>query len=173
MSFMLTICTTDVNTITKNPEHYADIAGTVVCRALSVDPMLVIEGSRFQLFVPTPDRADECQMLYHLNLLTTNGERYLFEGFKRVRNGTVWYAWEETTMLFVTVKKVIGEDNNLQSSEVVGRGLLRIRDFWRQLASIVVRWFSYLLCEVSNYDLASILKTRIPNLRYFLPYEAG
>src|SRR6266487_6324009 len=87
MQFLLTVIAYNVETLVDMDDHSALITGTVSCRALSPDPLLVTRG-KFRLFIPDTDRVDSNRMMYDLILLATDGTKYRFEGYKLVGNGT-------------------------------------------------------------------------------------
>src|SRR5688572_14092376 len=102
MRFLLTIIAYNAETLVDMDDHSAIITGTVSCRALSPDPLLVTRG-KFRLFIPDTDKVDSNRMMYNLNLTATDGTKYRFKGYKSIRNGTIKSVWEQTTNLFVTV----------------------------------------------------------------------
>jgi len=157
MQFLLTIICQDTDKLIDLDDNCAYITGTVTCRALSPDPLLVTRG-KFRLFVPEPDKVDSNRMIYNLNLLATDGSKYRFKGFKLVNNSNVLHAWYQTTALFVSVYLRNKKDDDLdlddvnanqggirevdddedENLQIVGRGVLRIRpfDFFTQLRTI-------------------------------------
>ncbi|KAK9250884.1 hypothetical protein V1507DRAFT_327650 [Lipomyces tetrasporus] len=137
MDVFLTIIAYDLRTLVSLDDHSADIAGTVSCRALSEDPLLVCAGSRFRLFSRDLSHVSTENLAYDLNLLATDGSKYKFEGHKIVDRTAMLNAalvWKATTTLYVTVS--VGEDKgHLKAGTVLGRGILHlgVSDFIREL----------------------------------------
>src|SRR5947199_9859757 len=102
MQFLLTIIAYNVEALVNMDDHSALITGTVSCRALSPDPLIVTHG-RFRLFVKDNDIFDSNLMMYDLNLVAADGTKYRFEGYKLVENGSTFSQWEQTTTLMVTI----------------------------------------------------------------------
>ncbi|CAH1758971.1 6683_t:CDS:10 [Entrophospora sp. SA101] len=117
MQFLLTIICQDTDKLIDLDDNCAFITGTVSCRALSPDPLLVTRG-KFRLFVPEPDSVDSNRMIYNLNLLATDGSKYRFKGFKLVNNSNVLHAWYQTTALFVSVYLRNKKDDDLELDEI-------------------------------------------------------
>ncbi|RUS30580.1 hypothetical protein BC938DRAFT_479217 [Jimgerdemannia flammicorona] len=130
MAFLLTIIAYDTRTHADMKANSSEITGTVSCRALSADPILVTSG-HFRLFAPDESRADADNLVYKLYLLSTDGSEYTFEAFKRIDNEQPSLGWSQTTTLYVTVK-----DKN----KVRGRGILHLtpRDFMVELSTLTV-----------------------------------
>ncbi|KAK9244239.1 hypothetical protein V1506DRAFT_334979 [Lipomyces tetrasporus] len=128
MDVFLTIIAYDLHALVSLDDHSADIAGTVSCRALSDDPLLVCAGSRFRLFTRDLSHVSTENLAYDLNLLATDGTKYRFEGHKVVNSTAMFNAglmWRATTTLYVTV--TVAEDRgNLTAGTVTGRGILRL-----------------------------------------------
>lgn len=142
---MLTIIAYNVETLVEMGDHSALITGTVSCRALSPDPLLVTSG-KFRLFIPKTDNVDSNQMMYDLNLSATNGTKYRFKGYKLIKNGTFSEQATSTTTLYVTIYHLddldnIDEEEEADIRKVVGRGILRIKpsDLLKQLTTLRVR----------------------------------
>lgn len=153
MQFLLTIMANTTDSLSNFGDRSALITGTVSCRALSPDPLLV-EFGNFRLFSEQPSRADTDNLLYHLHLLSTGGRRFEFFGKKVVHNGNLWNGWKETTTLYVTVKEYKGTEEALRKSMVmdargrrptyredvtlVGHGILKIgiADLARELMTL-------------------------------------
>ncbi|RIA98513.1 cholesterol oxidase [Glomus cerebriforme] len=149
MQFLLTVIAYNADTLVDMDDHSAIITGTVSCRALSPDPLLVTRG-KFRLFIPETDKVDSNRMMYNLNLNATDGTRYRFKGYKLVKNGRMREAWEQATNLYVTVYlREDGEEEDLDevnvsqeeeeedTRKVIGRGILQMNpfEFIRQLTT--------------------------------------
>ncbi|GES77067.1 choline dehydrogenase [Rhizophagus clarus] len=115
-------------------DHSALITGTVSCRALSPDPLLVTSG-KFRLFIPKTDKVDSNQMMYDLNLFATGGTKYRFKGYELIKNGTFSEQATSTTTLYILIMILTEEEADIR--KVVGRGILRIKpsDLLKQLTT--------------------------------------
>jgi cholesterol oxidase len=146
MQFMLTIIAYNAETLVDMNDHSALITGTVSCRALSPDPLLVTSG-KFRLYIPKTDKVDSDQMMYDLNLSATDGTKYRFKGYKLIKNGPFSEQVTSTTTLYVTIYHLDDDLDNINEEEeadirkVVGRGILRLKlsDFLKQLTTLRVR----------------------------------
>ncbi|KAG0038392.1 hypothetical protein BGZ82_000350 [Podila clonocystis] len=133
MNVVLTLSTGPVEEFLKRTDHHARIVGTVSCRALSDEPMM-IESGVFTIFTGTEDDpADECAILYKMGLLCASGERYRFEGRKPISTGHVIEGWIKPSKVLVTVYKI---ENGVDT--VFGRGKLgeHDEDFFTQVTSV-------------------------------------
>ncbi len=157
MKFLLTVIAYNAETIVDMDDHSALIIGTVSCRALSPDPLLVTRG-KFRLFIPDTDKVESNKMMYNLNLDATDGTKYRFKGYKLVKNGKMKDAWEQTTNLYVTVYlREENEDEDLDevivnqeeeesdTRKIVGRGVLQMNpfEFLKQMTTFTVRDIIY------------------------------
>lgn len=131
-TFTLTIVSEDLETMLTDPEHSAQMVGSVVAPALSPHPLTVNEG-RFNLFVVDPNQPATRRMWYRMLLHTDEGRAYFFEGFKLITDRPVFDVWHDATTLYITVYE--GTDNK---SNVLGKGILIIRpqDFFHQLTTM-------------------------------------
>ncbi len=127
--FVLTIISRDVEEMIANPEHKANMFGTVIAPQLSEHPLAATLGS-FQLFVDDPNDKNTRYMRYNMTLSSEEGKTYLFEGHKVVRDDPGFDIWADTTTLFITLTD---DQKNL-----VGRGILKIDplDFMKQMTTI-------------------------------------
>jgi cholesterol oxidase len=133
-SFTVTIVSDDVDAMLKGSDHEARIIGSVQAPALSEHPLVVTDGV-FNLFVAEATAPGDRRMRYRMRLSSEEGNRYFFEGFKRIHDDPGIDMWADTTTLYVTVHA--GED---ETGAVVGKGLLRIKpaDFMRQMTTMRV-----------------------------------
>lgn len=132
MEFTLTVETDDVDALIENPSHEARMFGTVSCAALSAEPLEVEDGV-FNLFVDNPSGVDIRNMVYRMKLVSEEGRRYFFHGFKKVDDSSILESWPQTTTLYVTVYE--GEDD---TGPVAAKGILHIEplDFMRQMGTM-------------------------------------
>ncbi|CAG8570240.1 6935_t:CDS:10 [Paraglomus occultum] len=168
MQFLLTIIAYDYNTLHNIDNEAADIVGTISCRALSPDPLMVTSG-KFRIHVDDNNYVDSARMMYSMDLVDTDGKRYKFEGFKFVKNSNICNAWKQTSTLYVTVKTF------KEPRKIVGLGVLRIGvcNFLDQLTTLkatgetnsskLVTYFTFV-----KYFLTHFLDHYIPA---FLPLE--
>jgi hypothetical protein len=108
--------------------HPASIAtGTFACGALSQDPLLVLNG-KVRFFTVDDEVSDGTNLVYELTLLSTNGEKFLLNGFKRINSNIAFSGsktWTATTTLYTTLTR--------EDGSVVGRGILHIS--WRNFVN--------------------------------------
>ncbi|CAG8539541.1 4875_t:CDS:10 [Dentiscutata erythropus] len=154
MQFTISVAAYNEQSLFDLDEFSAGIVGTISCRALSPDPLIITKG-KFRLFVKEQEQVDSRAIMYNLNLLATNGKIYRFKGFKTVLDTNVLTAWEQVTTLYVTVFECIEEnendfdnliiqnedddiDINPENRKVVGRGILYVElsNFIKQLTTM-------------------------------------
>ncbi|KAF9105958.1 hypothetical protein BGX27_009389 [Mortierella sp. AM989] len=132
LNIVLTLSTGPIKEFLNRTDHRARIAGTVSCRAMSDEPMM-IENGVFTIFTGSEDDpADECAILYKMILRTASGERFRFEGRKPISTGHVLEGWIKPSRVLVTVYKI---ENGVE--KVFGRGKLGEHDgdFFSQISS--------------------------------------
>ncbi len=130
--FTLTIDSSDLNRMLRDPRHAASLSGTVAAPALSPEPLAVLSGE-FHLLVPDPNQVETRLMRYRMSLASAHGEKFFFDGFKVVRNDGILNIWHDTSTLYITLFR--GDDSE---SPVAGKGILHIHpeDFLHQLTTI-------------------------------------
>ena len=135
LDFLLTIVTDDVDAMIADPQHPAGIYGTVNAPALSPQPLAVSNGT-FNLFNINADEANTRNMRYRMQLQSTDGRSFYFDGFKTITHGSLLKMWPQTSTLYVTVYE--GSD---ATGSVVGKGILHIlpTDFARQMTTMEIR----------------------------------
>lgn len=107
-------------------DHAALATGTFSCAALSKDPLLVLRGE-VRFFTADESAPDRTNLVYKLNMVSTEGDHYTLDGYKEVDSNmafSVGNTWRATTTLYTTIRR--GET-------VVGRGMLYIS--WSNFAS--------------------------------------
>jgi cholesterol oxidase len=131
-SFVLTIKSHDIDGMIRDPEHRAEIFGTVQAPALSGDDLSVSEGV-FNLFVEDPEDENICYMRYRMKMNSEEEEVYYLDGFKKIHDDPGFDIWEDTTTLFITIHK--GENKD---APVFGKGMLKIRpnDLRKQMTTL-------------------------------------
>ncbi|XP_028394624.1 uncharacterized protein LOC114518825 isoform X2 [Dendronephthya gigantea] len=138
--FTLTIESNDVEAMIKfDPDHTAEISGTVTCPALSSSPLSVSEG-RFQLFSPAENdtkKSPSKQMIYKMILNDQSSTTtYSFDGVKHIHKNHFWnIGLHDTTVLFVKVYRGANF-----SGEIIGTAKLYITipNFAKQLATMEI-----------------------------------
>jgi len=105
-SFRLCVHSDNLHQLTADPEHPAQITGSVSCAALSGQPMTVSDG-RFHLLPVDADHVETWRMTYDMVLLRTDhgGTPLYFHGFKVLHQRTGSHWWDDVTTLFITVRE--------------------------------------------------------------------
>eukprot|EP00794_Sanderia_malayensis_P000593 gene593-1255_t len=133
--FTVTIESQDVEKmIVHDPDHGADVTGTISCPALSKDPLSISNG-KFSIFADSKEIVEAKEMTYHFVLTSSDCKKYFFQGKKIIKDDKfAEIGLTDTTTLFVTIQ----EESSFGS--LLGRGILRIslRDFFHQLRSLEI-----------------------------------
>ena len=131
LSFNAIIRIPDLGRFLSDPEHPAELTGTVACPDLG--GAAAFRDGRFQLFVV--DAAAGIRQLRYRFRFTAPGGEYYLDGHKDVRDDPGLDVVEDMTCLFTTVYS--GAD---ETAPVYGRGELRFRmaDLPAMLASMTV-----------------------------------
>ncbi|RYN30962.1 hypothetical protein AA0115_g4594 [Alternaria tenuissima] len=116
----------------RNGSYQGVPFGTFACGALSHDPLMVTGGT-VEFFTIDEEVADAVNIVYKVDLLSTDGARYGFHGYKRLNSAaafSVSRTWGVTTTLYTTITGYDGV--------VVGRGILHLslHDFFSELQSL-------------------------------------
>ena len=137
--FELTIHSDDMNRLTSDSTHPADITGTVTCAALCDKPMPVKQGS-FHLLPVNTQAVETWNMNYDMLLERevagpSGVEKKLvrFYGYKVLHQTAGSHFWNDVTTLFVTVRDGIGNDGPLLAQ---GTLTLNLEDLLWQASSI-------------------------------------
>lgn len=130
--FTLTIKSEDVESFVGIATHEAGMFGTMLAPALSRFPLTAVNGT-FNLFIEHSHDPDRKKMLYNTLLLSQEGKKYYFMGFKEVFNDKGFDVWKDTTTLFITL-----HEGDSSSGKVIGKGKLIIEpaDFAKQLTTM-------------------------------------
>ena len=130
--FVLTISAQDAEAMISDPQHLADMVGTVEAPALSPHPLAVSQG-KFNLFIHSNDQVDTKKMIYRMVLTDVAGKSYFFHGFKLVHDDQRHDLWSDTTTLKITLY-----EGTSGEGPVVGKGILRLdaEDFAKQLTTM-------------------------------------
>jgi cholesterol oxidase len=170
MNVTLTLSTGPIDEFLKRTDHRARIIGTVSCRALSDEPMM-IESGVFTVYTGTEDEpADECAILYKMILLCVTGERYRFDGRKPIAAGHIIESWIKPAKILVTISKI---ENGTET--VFGRGKLGEHDddFFSQVSSFRVSFLLSCSCFFTCSFLILILATHTDILLHLFIIPIG
>jgi cholesterol oxidase len=134
LRFIVTVLVEDLDGMLADPSHPMQLTGCVIAPALSAQPLTVTRGV-LHVLVPDPERPDYEQLRYKMHLLSSEGEHFYLEGFKRLTDDPGIDFWEDTTTLFVTVRR--GES---PAAPLAYKGVLKIsvEDFARQCSTFRV-----------------------------------
>lgn len=130
--FTLTIKSNDVESFVGIATHEAGMFGTMLAPSLSKFPLTAVNGT-FNLFIEHSHDPDRKKMIYNTLLLSQEGKKYYFMGFKEVFNDKGFDVWKDTTTLFITL-----HEGDSSSGKVIGKGKLIIEptDFAKQLTTM-------------------------------------
>lgn len=134
-SFLLTIQSDDLERMIADDNHEAAIIGTAHCQALS-RAVLTVSNGRFNLFKDDESDEELKRMIYRLNLVSVEGTRYFFDGFKLNKDERGADLWSDTTTLYITIHR--GADDR---GPVAAKGILHIamEDFATQMRTVESR----------------------------------
>lgn len=143
--FLLTIESSDAKKmLNEDPDHSADVFGTVSCDAIASSPMTVSEG-KFRFLNRSQSRVETREMVYELPIKNTEGEEFFFRGVKHVhKDSLLEIGLGDTTHLNVNMyrkKEVTDQNKNSEGIlEFLGDGQLKIRlqDFIKQMLTLEV-----------------------------------
>jgi cholesterol oxidase len=134
VSFVLTITMADLDVFLTDSSHTGVAVGRVQAgRYTPADGVAVTTGV-FNLFVMS-DAPDARRMLYSLPFVGADGEDYLLDGFKDVRDHGHFDVWASTSTLYTVIRRGTTHD-----APVCAAGVLHILipDFIRQLTTFRV-----------------------------------
>jgi cholesterol oxidase len=134
MNLEITVHISVLEEMVRDPQHRAEVTGTVECAALSAHPMTVTHGE-VRLLAIDREQVGAREMVYTLALESVEGPRYEFRGRKDVHDDPGADLWSDTTTLSVVVRA----DDDVAGAEI-GRGMLRLsaREFVRLVAGMRV-----------------------------------
>ncbi|KAF9469642.1 Alpha/Beta hydrolase protein [Collybia nuda] len=150
--------------------------GVFSCGALSRDPLLILRGE-VKFFSSDEIVSDATNLAYKLQLLSTSGETYILNGYKRVDPRiafSVSETWKATTKLYTTINRVDGS--------LVGRGVVKItwRNFLDQLKTLqgttkrgwlyrlvpTAAFIGFFAKNITDYFLGPLRKLQYPETDY-------
>jgi predicted acylesterase/phospholipase RssA len=114
LSLRLRVAAADVQALIRDPQHRAQLSGSVVCEALG--GTLPVRSGTVDLL--TREGADELAMRYDLEVEDGTGHRLRLQGYKDVAHDRAADLWADTTTLPVTLTDVAGR--------VVVEGVVRL-----------------------------------------------
>jgi hypothetical protein len=114
----------DLDRFIADPEHSANVRGTVSCDQLGGD-LGIQRGSSFNLFVDQEGRRHK-RMLYRLYLDDGAGRPLTLSGFKDLADDSHLDIWGETSTLFVRILSGHLEEDPAGDERTVATGILRI-----------------------------------------------
>ena len=131
ISFKLTMYIDSVDSFVNESTHEARAEGHITMRSMKH----MVEQGRFNLFIKD-QQAHTKRMLYSLQFFGVDGQAYLLDGYKEVRDDPdfdVWEIWKDNTTLFTTLY-----EGNTTEAPVLGQGIIRIQlhDIIKQLTTI-------------------------------------
>ncbi len=130
--FILTIRSDDVESLVNISTHEATMTGTMLAPAISGQPLTALQGI-FNLFIENSKDPERKKMFYNAILLSQEGKKYYFRGYKDVYNDKGFDVWKDTTTLFITIF-----EGDTPDGAALGKGKLLIEpsDFARQLTTM-------------------------------------
>ena len=128
LRFRVRITVADLAAFVADPAHQARLTGTI--DSARFGGTLPVGDGTFNLFVR--DERDRAQMRYRIPFRGGDGQDYVLEGVKDIRDGRGFDLWRDTTTLFVTVR------GSGAGEPILATGTLRIRplDLIPQVASM-------------------------------------
>jgi cholesterol oxidase len=132
--FVLTIISDNVENMLNDEQHEAKMAGSVLSKSLSPEPLTATEGV-FNLFVKDNKDDKVSKMKYIMKMTSEEGKQFYFEGFKLIHDDPGFDLWEDTTTLFITIF-----EGNKNTCPIVAKGILKIEpaDLKKQMVSMKV-----------------------------------
>lgn len=130
---VLTITTPALDSFMVDKRYTASVQGEVKIPGITSPEGGAVRNGVFHLFVAGREgHFYQRTMLYHLPFLGNDGNRYVLEGFKDVRDHGGFDVWSATTTLYTSVRAADGK--------IVASGILRVLlpDFLKQLTTFRV-----------------------------------
>lgn len=120
LDFTLDIVAPEVDDFLADRDHTALATGRLHAAGFTGPDGAAISAGVFNLFAPTAS-ADARQMLYALPFYGQDGQPYLLDGFKDVRDHGSFDVWEANTTLYVVIR-----EGHSRQGAVRATGVLRI-----------------------------------------------
>jgi len=133
INFRLTILIDDVDRFIRDRAHDAVAVGHVSSQALGAKRD--VDDGRFNLFLDDDARGTR-RMLYRLKFYGEDGQPYLLDGYKEIRDDPGLDVWADNTTLFSTIRRGWSLDG-----PVLGQGIIHVKvaDFLEQLTTFRAR----------------------------------
>jgi cholesterol oxidase len=134
MEFTLTIAMPNLDQFLADAEHPGIANGSVRVDGFTGTAGVPVSDGLFNLFVETGRMYDR-RMLYALPFVGADGQPYLLDGFKEVRDDGRFDVWGATSTLYTVIRA--GHD---RAGRVMACGILHIlvADFMQQLGTFTV-----------------------------------
>lgn len=118
MSFTLDIAALDLDAFLADSEHTAIASGVVHVDGLTGPQGARVSAGVFNLFAET-DRPDVRKMLYALPFYGADGQPYLLDGYKDVRDHGSFDVWEANTTLYTVIREGHSRQGNVRACGVL------------------------------------------------------
>ncbi|MGO9060602.1 MAG: GMC oxidoreductase [Candidatus Binataceae bacterium] len=141
----LTITTPALDSFMADRRYTATVQGAVKIPGITPPEGAAVRNGIFHLFVGGREgQFYRRTMLYHLPFRGNDGNPYVLEGFKDVRDHGGFDVWSATTTLYTSVRAADGK--------VVASGILRVLlpDFLKQLTTFRVKGTDNILVKTSG-----------------------
>ncbi len=134
MEFTLTIAMPSLQAFLDDAAHPGIANGNVRVDGFTAGAGAPVSDGLFNLFIETGRQYDR-RMLYALPFVGADGNPYLLDGFKEVRDDGRFDVWGATSTLYTVIRA-----GHERSGEVLASGILHIliADFMRQLGTFAV-----------------------------------
>lgn len=134
MEFTLTIAMANLDQFLADPAHPGIANGTVRVDGFAGPAGVPVSNGLFNLFVETGQMYDR-RMLYALPFVGADGQPYLLDGFKVVRDDGRFDVWGATSTLYTVIRA-----GHERTGSVLACGILHIlvADFMQQLSTFTV-----------------------------------
>jgi cholesterol oxidase len=134
MEFTLTIAMPNLDVFLTDTEHPGVANGTVRVDGFTGPSGAPVRDGLFNLFVET-GRAYDRRMLYALPFVGVDGQPYLLDGFKVVRDDGRFDVWGATSTLYTVIRA-----GHERTGSMLACGVLHIlvADFMQQLGTFTV-----------------------------------
>lgn len=132
--FILTITLPNLDRFLAEKAHSGIAQGTLHVHGLTPPGGAKVDHGVFNLFVDT-DSYYERRMLYLLPFTGLDGQTYLLDGYKHIRDDDGFDMWSDTSTLYTVIRR--GSDRH---APAVASGIIRLGmpDFLQQLTTFAV-----------------------------------
>lgn len=133
LEFRLTIMADDLDRFIQSKEHLARCEGYVDSKLFGKKRL--VEQGTFNLFVED-EAAHTKRMIYRLQFTGEDGNPYLLDGFKEIRDDPGFDVWKDTTTLFTSIRA-----GRTPADPIVAQGIIHVLlgDFLQQLTTFRIR----------------------------------